>query len=167
MINKSLTTRQLILSTRGSQKIHNTIGTPPCTFRQLWHNVSLNCIVCLQCPVYSVKLCGQYGVKCVLCSVVCIVPCVLCSVQCVLCPVFCAVCSVQCVVCSVLCARGVAGVQLKAIPHLDSSGSSTAILQHGARGDVDPPELARVTPFLPSAAAGVLSPCSRPGRKAV
>ena len=38
-INQSLMTRQLILSTRGSQKIHNTIGTPPCTFRQLLHNV--------------------------------------------------------------------------------------------------------------------------------
>ena len=37
--NNSLMTRQLILSTRGSQKLHNTIGTPPFTFRQLWHNV--------------------------------------------------------------------------------------------------------------------------------
>ena len=41
-INQSLMTRQLILSTKGSQKIHNTIGTTPWTFIQLWHNV-LNC----------------------------------------------------------------------------------------------------------------------------
>ena len=34
-------TRQLILSTRGSKKIHNAMGTPPCTFRQLWDNVAL------------------------------------------------------------------------------------------------------------------------------
>ena len=38
-INPSLMTRRWILSTRGSQKIPNTIGAPPCTFRQLWHNV--------------------------------------------------------------------------------------------------------------------------------
>ena len=41
-INQSLMTRQLILSTRGYQKIHNNIGSPPCTFRQLWHNVSVH-----------------------------------------------------------------------------------------------------------------------------
>ena len=39
-INQSLLARQLILSTWGSQKIHKTIGTPPCTFRQHWHNVA-------------------------------------------------------------------------------------------------------------------------------
>ena len=37
-INHSLMTGKLILSTRGSQKIHNTIGTPPCTFRQPWYS---------------------------------------------------------------------------------------------------------------------------------
>ena len=37
--NHSLMTRKLILSTRGSKIMHNTKGTPPCTFRQLWDNV--------------------------------------------------------------------------------------------------------------------------------
>ena len=41
-INQAIMTRQLILSTRGSQKIHNSIKTPPCTFRQLWYNVAEN-----------------------------------------------------------------------------------------------------------------------------
>ena len=30
----------MILSTRESQKIHNTIRTPPCTYKQPWHNVA-------------------------------------------------------------------------------------------------------------------------------
>ena len=36
-------TRQLILSTRGSKKMFNAMGTPPCTFRQLWDNVAEAC----------------------------------------------------------------------------------------------------------------------------
>ena len=39
-INQSLMTRQFILSSRGFQKIHNSIGTPPCTFRQPWYDVA-------------------------------------------------------------------------------------------------------------------------------
>ena len=31
---------------RGSQKIHNTIKTPPCIFRQLWHNGTM--LICRQ-----------------------------------------------------------------------------------------------------------------------
>ena len=37
--NHSLMTRQWILSTGGSEKMHNAKGTPPFTFRQLWDNV--------------------------------------------------------------------------------------------------------------------------------
>ena len=32
-------TKQLILSTKGSKKMHKVKGTQPCTFRQLWDNV--------------------------------------------------------------------------------------------------------------------------------
>ena len=39
-VNNSLMTRQLILSTRGSKKMINAMGTPACTFKQLWDNVS-------------------------------------------------------------------------------------------------------------------------------
>ena len=39
VFNHSLMTRQLILSTRGSKKIINAMGTPACTFKQLWDNV--------------------------------------------------------------------------------------------------------------------------------
>ena len=38
-------TRQLILSTRGSKKIINTMGTPACTFKQLWDNVRKSCYI--------------------------------------------------------------------------------------------------------------------------
>ena len=38
-VNNSLMTRQLILSTRGSKKMINAMGTPACTFKQLWDNV--------------------------------------------------------------------------------------------------------------------------------
>ena len=39
MFNNSLMTKQLILSTRASKIIINTMGTPACTFKQLWDNV--------------------------------------------------------------------------------------------------------------------------------
>ena len=35
-------TRQLILSTRGSKKMINAMGTPACTFKQLWDNVHMD-----------------------------------------------------------------------------------------------------------------------------
>jgi hypothetical protein len=38
-VNNSLMTRQLILITRGSKKIINTMGTLACTFKLLWDNV--------------------------------------------------------------------------------------------------------------------------------
>ena len=40
-VNNSLMTRQLILSTRGSKKMIYAMGTPACTFKQLWDNVSM------------------------------------------------------------------------------------------------------------------------------
>ena len=53
VINQSLMTRQLILSTRLSQKIHNSIGTPQCTFRQLWYNMYIlsQCMALLSTPL--------------------------------------------------------------------------------------------------------------------
>ena len=42
-VNNSLMTRQLILITRESKKMINTMGTPACTFKQQWDNVSGNC----------------------------------------------------------------------------------------------------------------------------
>ena len=39
-VNNSLKTRQLIPSTRGSKKMINVMGTPACTFKQLWDNVA-------------------------------------------------------------------------------------------------------------------------------
>ena len=48
-INHSLMTKMLILSTRGSQKMHNTMGTPPCTFRQSsWHGAMRSISNCFQ-----------------------------------------------------------------------------------------------------------------------
>jgi hypothetical protein len=38
--NNSLMTSQLILSTRGSKKMINAMGTPTCTLKQLWDTVS-------------------------------------------------------------------------------------------------------------------------------
>ena len=54
-INYSLMTRKWILSTRESQKIHNTIRTPPCTCRQrnretwiLYRRCTTICFYCIQ-----------------------------------------------------------------------------------------------------------------------
>ena len=41
-VNNSLITRQLILITRGCKNMINTMGTPACTFKQLWDNVVLS-----------------------------------------------------------------------------------------------------------------------------
>ena len=61
-------TRQLILSTRGSQKIHKTFGTPPCTFKQLWHNVTAVGKRCVG-QRSSVRHCT--ALFCALCSSLC------------------------------------------------------------------------------------------------
>ena len=46
-VNNSLMTRQSILSTRGSKKTINAMGTPACTFKQLWDNVCTTELICL------------------------------------------------------------------------------------------------------------------------
>ena len=57
-------TRQLILSPKGSQKIHNTSGTPPFTFTQLWHNVIVTVVIVMVLTFFFLTCLLQPSVFC-------------------------------------------------------------------------------------------------------